>query len=68
MSDITYDCIPCDRPSDDEMRQLHPRRPVAEPLGWKAQIWCDSGGRPCYERQTHGNYTDRWFRLVPATG
>ncbi len=67
MADITYDCLPCPRPSDDDLRKLRPRRPVREPLGWYMQIWDDlETGAPRYERRTHGNYTERWYRLEPA--
>jgi len=66
MSDIKYDCIPCPRPEDDELRTMQPQRPTAEALGWKVQLWYATDGTPSYERQTHGNYTDRWFKLVPA--
>lgn len=66
MPDITYDLIPCDRPGDDELRALQPQRAIPEELGWYAQLYYDNGGAPRYERRTHGNYTDRWFKLVPA--
>lgn len=66
MPDITYDCIPCDRPSDAELRTCTPERAVPEELGWYAQFWYGADGTPKFERRTHGNYTDRWYRLVPA--
>lgn len=68
MPDVTYDCIPCDRPADEVLHRLVPQRPVREALGWYVQLWYDHAGTPRFERRTHGNYTDRWARLEPAGG